>query len=90
MHIYRLRGFHLALALALGLASVAALPAPVQAGCISEYQQCGDCAKRKSRVALQKRDWRLYFEAVLDGVDCDIDLYHCLFQGRHHRYSCQF
>lgn len=62
--------------------------APASAGCLSEYGDCGDCAKQALRDAFWEGDLEDFMDAYVDGIDCDIDLAHCLLYGHHHDYSC--
>lgn len=53
-------------------------------GCFQEFQECADCVDRLKRKAIKKRDWQLLQEAFTLALDCNIDLYHCIFLGKHH------
>ena len=77
-----------ALALLLVAATMLALPASATAGCLREFGDCGDCAEQ----ALARAFWNLdpggMADAWVDGIDCDIDLMHCMLWGQHHDYEC--
>lgn len=76
-----------ALAIIVVLTSLASA-APAEAGCLREYDACGDCAKKAMYAALWDLDFGALEDAYLDGVDCDIDVIHCLMFGQHHKYKC--
>lgn len=72
--------------LALVMTVAGALPAA--AGCLREYGQCGDCAKKAMRDAIWDLDLEGALDAYVDAADCDIDLFHCIVLGQHHSYEC--
>jgi len=61
---------------------------PASAGCLREFGKCGDCAERAMNAALWDLDPGGVLDAYVDGVDCDIDLLHCIVYDSHHSYSC--
>ena len=75
-----------ALLLALALTLTGALPAA--AGCLSEYGDCGDCARQAMIDAIWDLDIGGATDAYVDAIDCDIDLMHCILFDSHHQYSC--
>lgn len=77
-----------AAALMLVLALTFAGTAPAYAGCLSEYGDCGDCARKAMIDAILDRDVGGAMDAYVAGADCDIDLIHCILYDSHHRYSC--
>jgi hypothetical protein len=70
------------------LALLPALSAPAEAGCLREWQQCGDCAERAFWAAVRRLDPGDAADAWVDALDCDIDLYHCISMAHHHEYIC--
>lgn len=58
------------------------------AGCLREYGECGDCARQAMIDAILDTDIGDAIDAYVDGVDCDIDLFHCILYDSHHSYSC--
>ncbi len=62
------------------------LAAPADAGCLTEWGRCGDCAERRLYRALRNRDFGEAVDAYVDAADCDIDLFHCLLYAHHHSY----
>jgi len=78
----------IALAIIVVLASLASA-APAEAGCLREWDACGDCAKRALYAALVNLDFEAFEDAYVDGIDCDIDVIHCLMFDRHHTYKCK-
>jgi len=56
-------------------------------GCLLEYRNCGRCAYFLLGRAVVSLDLEGFIEAVLYGLDCDIDLYHCIAYGQHHDYT---
>lgn len=56
-----------------------------QAGCFAEFDECGECVVKRFRENLTF--WG-YIDGVRDGIDCEIDLYHCIVLGAHHKYDC--
>lgn len=58
------------------------------AGCLREWDACGECVRKAARRAVRDADVGELLWAVVDGIDCDIDLYHCVVLGQHHRYVC--
>ena len=69
-------------------AAVLSLPGAAAAGCLKEFGKCGDCAEQ----ALERAFWDLDFggmaDAYVDGIDCDLDLMHCIMWAQHHDYGC--
>ena len=78
----------IALAIIVVLASLASA-APAEAGCLREWDACGDCAKKAMYAALKKLDFGAFEDAYVDGIDCDIDVIHCLMYDHHHTYKCR-
>ena len=73
------------------ITTVALLPAftaPAEAGCLREWEGCGECANRAYWRALRNLDLKGAGEAFTDAIDCDIDLYHCVAMAVHHNYVC--
>jgi hypothetical protein len=81
---FLLRAGVLALVAAVSFAGAA----PALAGCLTEYGECGTCAKRTLRTALWELDPWGVMDAYVEAADCDIDLLHCLAYDSHHEYSC--
>lgn len=73
---------------ALLTATVLSLPVAASAGCLKEFGECGDCAEKALERAIWDLDLGGMADAYVDGIDCDIDLMHCLLMGQHHTYSC--
>lgn len=71
----------------LSLLFVLAFGNVAEAGCFREFRQCADCAKQRANKAWAERDLNEYFDAVADAMDCQVDLYHCIFLGKHHTYG---
>lgn len=67
--------------------SLSSIPA-AEAGCLSEYRECGNCANKRFNRALWNLDFDEMSRAFDDALDCEIDLMHCIFFGQHHQYSC--
>ncbi|MGD8331416.1 MAG: hypothetical protein PVJ49_18430 [Acidobacteriota bacterium] len=82
IHLLRVAAFVLAVVMTL------AGTLPAAAGCLSEYDQCGTCARRHLRDAVLDLDAGGIEDAFLEGLDCDIDFVHCLLFGHHHDYTC--
>lgn len=76
-----------AVGLLVGVLALAAAPA-AEAGCLSEYRTCGECAHKRFKGAVWNLDLDEMNRAFEDALDCDIDLVHCLTFGHHHQYSC--
>jgi len=70
------------------VALLPALAAPAEAGCIREWQGCGECASKAYWRALRRLDPKGAGEAFADAIDCDIDLFHCVAMAVHHNYVC--
>jgi len=70
------------------VALLPALVAPAEAGCLREWEGCGECATRAYWRAIRNLDLKGVGEAFTDGVDCDIDLFHCVAMAVHHTYVC--
>ncbi len=87
MKPYLLRYRH-ALALSLAIAVLASLPGSATAGCLREFGECGDCAEKALKEAIWDLDLGGITDAWIDGIDCDLDFYHCLVWGQHHSYGC--
>ena len=83
-----LRKFRLLLCAVTVLGLLAATPTAALAGCLKEFGDCGDCAESAMLNALSNFDLGGAMDAYVDGIDCDIDLYHCVLIGQHHGYSC--
>ncbi len=77
----------IALAIIVVLTSLA-IAAPVEAGCLREWEACGDCATKALYAAIFALDIEAFEDAYVDGLDCDIDVIHCLMFDRHHEYEC--
>ncbi len=77
----------IALAIIVVLTSLA-LAAPAEAGCVAEWEACGDCAKRSLYEALTNLDFGALEDTFVEGIDCHIDFIHCLMFGHHHEYVC--
>ena len=75
------------LALIVVLTSLA-IAAPAEAGCLREWEACGDCAEQALWKAIFDLDFEGLGDAYVDGLDCHIDLIHCLMFDRHHQYKC--
>ncbi len=73
------------LAAALGLLSGVA---PASAGCLRDYGKCGDCARQAMIDAFWELSIGDAMDAYVDGIDCDIDLLHCILYDSHHSYGC--
>ena len=59
------------------------------AGCLREFGQCGDCAEDKLWEGIRNVDLSKVADAYVDGLDCEIDLMHCILYAHHHSYgSC--
>ena len=69
-------------------ASLVSLPGTAAAGCLREFGNCGDCAEAALRSAIWSLDLGGIADAYVDGIDCDLDLMHCILWGQHHNYSC--
>jgi hypothetical protein len=82
--IHLLRAAALVLAVVMTFASAM----PAAAGCLLEYDSCGDCARKHLRDAILGLDVDGLEDAYLEGIDCDIDFVHCLLFGMHHDYGC--
>ena len=80
--------FVLGAALITTLALLPAFAAPAQAGCLREWEGCGDCARRAYWRAVRNLDLKGVGDAFTDAVDCDIDLFHCISMAVHHTYVC--
>ena len=74
-----------AIALVATLSLLAAV-APANAGCLREYGNCGDCARAAIWRAIFDFEFEDATDAWVDGIDCDIDLLHCLLYDNHHEY----
>lgn len=70
------------------VALLPAIAAPAEAGCLREWQGCGECAQRAYWRALSRLDMKGAGEAFVDAIDCDIDLFHCVAMAVHHTYVC--
>jgi len=77
-----------AAALVLAVVITLANAMPAAAGCMVEYDKCGDCARKHLRDAILSLDFGGLEDAYLEGVDCDIDMVHCVMLGMHHDYQC--
>jgi hypothetical protein len=75
-------------AVLMAAATFLALPGSAAAGCLKEFGQCGDCAEQALGRALWDLDPGGIADAYVDGIDCDIDFFHCMLWGQHHSYSC--
>lgn len=82
------RGFRV-FALAAGIALGAMVLAPAaEAGCLTEYNACEGCAKKRMRQGILTGNLFDIRQANLELWDCAIDLNHCIFFGQHHDYKC--
>lgn len=77
-----------ATALLLAAITLLALPGSATAGCLREFGNCGDCAEQALGKAIRDLDIGGIADAYVDGIDCDLDLMHCLVWGHHHTYDC--
>ena len=80
--------FVLGVFLIMTVALLPALVAPAQAGCLREWEKCGDCATRAYWRAVRNLDLGAAGDAFVDALDCDIDLFHCMAMAVHHTYTC--
>jgi len=76
-----------AVGLLVGILALGAVPA-AEAGCLSEFRTCGDCAEQRFDNAFWNADFGEMTRAFEDALDCEIDLVHCITFGHHHQYSC--
>jgi hypothetical protein len=82
---------HGAIAAAALLLAVGAtlFPLVAEAGCMLEFEDCADCAKKMMRAGFKRRDLDLMLDGWGLAVDCEIDLYHCIVLGKHHETRCR-
>ncbi len=80
--------FILGVILIMTVALLPALVAPAQAGCLREWEGCGNCATRAYWRAVRNLDGKGMGDAFVDALDCDIDLFHCIAMAVHHNYVC--
>ncbi len=66
-----------------------AIAAPAEAGCLREWEACGDCAEKALWNAIFDLDFGAMDDAYVDGLDCHIDFIHCVLFDRHHQYRCR-
>ena len=88
MNVIKIRTGMVAAALIAAMAIGFAAPASSQAGCLSEFGDCGDCAEKAMWAAFRGFDIGGMGDAYVDALDCDIDLIHCLLYAHHHTYVC--
>lgn len=79
----------LAVAAVLLVLGVSLIPLVAEAGCMMEFQDCADCAKKMMRTGLRSRNLGLMMDGWGLAVDCEIDLYHCILLGKHHETRCR-
>jgi hypothetical protein len=77
-----------AAAILVAAATVLSLPSSAAAGCLREFGDCGDCAEAALGRAFWSLDLGGVADAWVDGIDCDLDLMHCILWGQHHDYDC--
>jgi hypothetical protein len=65
-----------------------AAPAVSQAGCLTELDDCGDCASKMLVEAIRDKNLGDLQDAYLYGLDCELDFLHCVFYAKNHTYSC--
>lgn len=59
-----------------------------QAGCLTEQDDCSNCARGALWEAMKKMSFGGIRRANMALMDCSIDLYHCMVLGSHHNYAC--
>ena len=62
--------------------------APAHAGCAKEYDDCGKCARKMFYDAVMNLSFGELNDAYIYGIDCDIDMIHCLLFAKNHSYEC--
>ncbi len=75
-------------ALLLAAVTLLSFPSSAAAGCLREFGDCGDCAEQALLEAIWSLDPGGVADAWVDGIDCDLDLMHCILWGQHHEYEC--
>lgn len=88
MNIPRTRPGIVAMALIAALAIGLVAPGATLAGCLTEFNDCGDCAHKLLFEALRNLRFGDAADAYVYGLDCEIDLVHCLAFAHHHTYEC--
>lgn len=83
-----LNSFRPAAVILLITAALVSVPGSASAGCLREFGACGDCAEAAMGRAIWSLDFGGIADAYVDGIDCDLDLMHCILWGAHHNYSC--
>ena len=79
---------HRMMAVAIVALAALAIATPAAAGCMMEFDDCGECARQMLYDAI----WDISLEGIEDawlyGIDCEIDFVHCLLFAHHHEYDC--
>ena len=89
--LYRLlpeKNLFLCVALLTAALLLPTLASSASAGCLREWQDCGECATKAFWRAMGRLDPGGAMDAYVDAVDCDIDLFHCVVLAVHHNYVC--
>ena len=76
-------------AITVAIGVVLATPSTAAAGCLREWDDCGECAINAMAESFKNRDFGGFQDAYVDMLDCDIDLIHCIIYAQHHQYSCE-
>ncbi len=64
------------------------LPATAEAGCFGELDSCMNCARKYLWEGIKGLSASLIRDANVMMWDCNLDVYHCIILGKHHRYGC--
>ena len=69
--------------------ALVAMATPASAlGCLTEFDDCGRCAEEMLFDAIRDLSPGDAIRAYVYGIDCEIDLIHCMLYADHHTYSC--
>ncbi len=64
------------------------VPATAEAGCFAELDSCMSCARKYMWEGIKGLNPSLIIDANIMMWDCNLDVYHCIVLGKHHRYGC--